>query len=142
MEISGDLTQLSPIRAFVRAFCSRKICREMPEDDINRLELAVNEAVTNIIKHGYGGNSDRAIRIVALAFEREVSIVLYDHGVQFYPESYALPKLDGSQSGGMGLFIIQSCVDQAKYSRSKDGINCVTLTRRLPSQENCNAPGN
>jgi serine/threonine-protein kinase RsbW len=101
----------------------------MQEDDVHQLELAVSEATANIMKHAYAGSTDERVSVEAAAFEHSVMVTLRDTGAAFSPDNQPTPNLNGLRSGGMGLYIINSCVDHAVYSRSDDGYNELRLTR-------------
>lgn len=58
MEIRSDLTDLSRAREFVRAFCRTLAGSPLNEDRVAELELAVNEAASNVMKHAYHGRAD------------------------------------------------------------------------------------
>src|SRR5262249_50311125 len=63
MEVSSALTELARIRAFVRAFCRAAAPAPLDEDRLNLLELAVNEAASNMMRHAYGGRTDQRIQV-------------------------------------------------------------------------------
>ena len=131
IEVSSDLANLSPIRAFVRSFCHRRIGTGIQEDVIHRLELAVSEAAANIMKHAYGGNSEEQLKVEAAAYDDCVIVTLKDKGIPFNPDSQSVHSPSVMKSGGMGLYIINSCVDRADYSRSDDGQNEIRLTTQF-----------
>ncbi len=64
-EISSDLKDLARARAFVRDFCRGVPGGLIGEDDVSDLELAVNEAASNIMKHAYHGRADQRIHLEA-----------------------------------------------------------------------------
>lgn len=131
LDLVSDLAELARVRQFVRDFCSRDFSLRFAEGDLDQLELAVAEASTNIIRHGYQGQRDRPIRIQADLFLNRISIRLYHRGQAFNAQSLPVPKLEGPQERGMGLYIIQACVDQVRYYRSKHGENCIHLVKQL-----------
>ena len=95
------------------------------------MELAVNEAVSNIIKHACLGKTQQKIHIEADALDDRIIVSIYHWGKAFDPpKSTQLPELDGSQESGFGLFFIDSCVDEITYSEDKNGKNCIRLVKR------------
>jgi phosphoserine phosphatase RsbU/P len=82
LEIVSDLKQLRQARGFVRAFCGDLPGSPLDEDSTAALELAVNEAVSNIMKHAYHGRSDQWIRLEAEAFPDRVLIRLHHLGIR------------------------------------------------------------
>ena len=97
---------------------------------LHEVEIAVNEATTNIIRHAYREATDRHFRIRVDAQPDQVVVRLTDAGDGFQPETVPMPALDGHQIGGMGLYIMRSYLDDLHYERSPEGLNTVVLTRR------------
>jgi PAS domain S-box-containing protein len=133
LEIRSDLADLRQARAFVSDFCRTVPGGLLDAGDIADLELAVNEAASNIMKHAYHGRTDRRILLDADAFPECVSIRLHHLGDTFDPATAAAPMLDGSRESGFGLFLIAKSVDDVQYSRDERGRNIVTLVKRLDS---------
>jgi PAS domain S-box-containing protein len=133
VHLRSDLAELGRARDFVRDFC-----RAVPEglvrdSDAAGLELAVNEAVSNIIKHGCRGRADQPIQLDAEAFADRVSIRLHYLGDSFDPRAVPPPALDGSRESGFGLYLITRSVDDVRYSRDERGRNSIMLVKRLDS---------
>jgi len=129
IDIRSDLHDLRRARAFVRA-----VCRDLPgaaldADGVAALELAVNEAASNIMKHAYQGRPDQWIHLEAEAIPGQVLIRLSHHGEPFDPSTVAPPALDGSQASGFGLYLIAQSVDAVRYSRDAYGRHCVALVK-------------
>ncbi|HSF29293.1 MAG TPA: SpoIIE family protein phosphatase [Candidatus Tectomicrobia bacterium] len=129
IDIRSDLKDLRRAREFVRA-----VCRDLPgatldADSVAALELAVNEAASNIMKHAYHGRVDQWIHLEAEAFSGQVSIRLCHQGESFDPSTVAPPALDGSQESGFGLYLITQSVDDVQYYRDARGRNCIALAK-------------
>ncbi|MFO7838916.1 MAG: SpoIIE family protein phosphatase [Desulfosalsimonadaceae bacterium] len=127
LHADSSLTELYRIRRFVRAFSKKYMRRASDDERISGIELAAAELATNIIQHGYGGQSGSSIRIEAVACRGEISFAFYDRGGPFDPNFRKAPVLDGSREGGMGMYIIEQSVDEFTYSRNPDGENCNRL---------------
>jgi sigma-B regulation protein RsbU (phosphoserine phosphatase) len=127
LELRSDLTELGRARDFVRTFCRGVPGRLLDDDAIAALELATNEATSNIMKHAYSGDPDQLIRIDADAFENRVSVRLRHLGSPFTPGQVPAPAFNGSRESGFGAYIIESSVDEVKYYRDANGMNCVAL---------------
>jgi serine/threonine-protein kinase RsbW len=130
IETSSDLSELGRICAFVRDFCRRAPGPVLDDEGIVQLELAVNEAASNIMRHSYGGRTDQRILIKAEALGDGVSIRLYDFGKSFDPKAVAAPSFDGTRDHGFGVFMIARAVDQVTHSRDADGRNCIHLMKK------------
>ncbi len=134
MEIGSDLTQLRQAREFVRGFCRTLPCGPFDAESTDALELAVNEATSNIMKHAYQGRVDQSIHLEAEAFPGHVSIRLHHLGDPFDPSAVAPPVLDGSRESGFGADIISRSVDEVRYYRDERGRNCVALVKNRKPQ--------
>ena len=99
------------------------------------LKLAVDEACTNIIEHGYAGKTPGEMRVSFAADADRLTVVISDRGRSFDPESIAEPDLEaGCESrapGGLGWHLIRSAVDDYRYESDADGGNRLTLVKRL-----------
>jgi anti-sigma regulatory factor (Ser/Thr protein kinase) len=126
-EIASDLKQLRCAREFVRDFC--RTSDLLDDESVGALELAVNEAASNIMKHAYHGRTDQRIYVEAEAFPGRISIRLRHLGEPFDPSSAPPPAFDGSRESGFGTYIIMRSVDEARYYRDERGRNCVALTK-------------
>jgi sigma-B regulation protein RsbU (phosphoserine phosphatase) len=126
MDISSNLQELRRVREFVCEF-SRGL---LDEDSLGSLELAVNEAASNIMKHAYQGRADQWIHLEAEAFADYVSIQLHHLGDPFDPVAAPAPALDGTHESGYGAYIISQTVDQVRYYRDERGRNCVELVKK------------
>jgi anti-sigma regulatory factor (Ser/Thr protein kinase) len=139
LELRSNLAELGRTRDFVRRFCSEIPGRPLDEVALAELELAANEAASNIIKHAYAGATDQLIRIEADAFVDNIAVRLRHFGTPFSPEKAPAPDFNGSRESGFGAYIIRSSVDEVKYYRDANGKNCVALfknhTRKADGEE-------
>jgi anti-sigma regulatory factor (Ser/Thr protein kinase) len=92
------------------------------------VELAFEEIVTNIIRHG----SPRADVDVAVAVEpEEVVLTFVDDGTLFdpsVPPDPALPaSLDEARVGGLGLYMVRHLSSRMTYARTPEDHNSLTV---------------
>jgi anti-sigma regulatory factor (Ser/Thr protein kinase) len=99
------------------------------EEMIYGLELVVNEAGSNIMRHAYQGREDQKIRIVADAYDDRICFDLVYGGEPFDPDKVAPPAFDGSREGGFGVYMIVRSVDSVCYSRNERGENRIHLEK-------------
>jgi serine/threonine-protein kinase RsbW len=97
------------------------------------LKLAVDEACTNIITHGYSGINPGSI-ILALDFlPQQVLVRITDFGHPFEPYEPTAPDLEAGLEdlpmGGFGLFFIYQTMDEISYRTVEDGNHLVFLKR-------------
>jgi PAS domain S-box-containing protein len=133
LEIRSDLSELRRARQFVRAFCAGLPGTPLDEERVGKLELAVTEACSNIMKHAYQGRADQPIYLDVEAFEGAICVRLHHLGDSFDPSSVPPPALDGSQLSGFGMYLITQSVDEVKYSRDERGRNCIALLKARTS---------
>jgi PAS domain S-box-containing protein len=129
LEIRSDLTELSRVRDFVRTFCRTLPGAPLADDSMAGLELAVDEAASNVMKHAYRGRSDQWIRLEAEAFPDRVSIRLHHLGESFDPARVRPPSFDASRESGFGVYLISRSVDDVRYYRDERGGNCIALVK-------------
>ena len=89
-------------------------------DDIYNVQLAVDEAFTNIVEHAYGGEGDDEIQCNCQIAGDGLTISLKDCGHPFDPESVPDPDLDSDLNerkvGGLGLFFIHELMDEVDFT--------------------------
>jgi phosphoserine phosphatase RsbU/P len=129
LEIRSDLKQLRKAREFVRDFCRNLPGPALDQDSIAALELAVNEAAANIMKHAYHGRENQSIHLEAEAFPGRLAIRLHHVGDAFDPSTAPPPSVDGSRDSGFGVYIIARSVDEVRYYHDERGRNCVALVK-------------
>lgn len=131
LEISSQLAELPVVRQFLRDFCNLLLTQGYREENLLELELAVNEAATNIIKHAYHGREDHEIRIGAESEADRVVIRIGYYGDSFNPEAVPPPSFDGSRSNGFGVYLIKTCVDEVRYTQDAQGQNWIYLMKHF-----------
>lgn len=129
LEIRSDFQELRRARAFVRDFCREVPGARPSEESIGLMELAVTEACTNIMKHAFHGRNDQQIQMEAESFPDRIAVRLYHLGDPFDLSTVPLPRFDGSQESGFGVYLINQCVDMVRYYRDERGRSCIALTK-------------
>lgn len=76
--------------------------------------MAVDEALTNIIRHAYGGKPGKMAVSVTTA-DNKIEIVLEDRGIKFDPTQVPSPELPRHKPGGLGIHFIRTIMDQMIY---------------------------
>ena len=80
--------------------------------------VATAEALTNVIRHAYGGPSDQEIVLEVSWAEDRVTICVQDFGQKFDPTPHGTPDLDIPSEGGYGLFLMRRFMDEVAYDLS------------------------
>jgi anti-sigma regulatory factor (Ser/Thr protein kinase) len=133
----GTLDSLAPVRAYVT---EAGRAAGLDSAKIYNLCLAVDEIATNIVLHGYeevGLKGDIAIE--ALQERGQLIIRVLDHGRTYEPDQVPNPDLGNplnQESGGWGLFLSKTGVDQFDYTSSESG-NLHRFVVHLPEGDRC-----
>jgi serine/threonine-protein kinase RsbW len=134
LSVGAELSNLAGIRNFVRSALI-PYCRD--EDFLYELVLAIEEAVTNIIFHGYEEKKG-IITILIQPNEGFVEIVLQDDASPFDPTSVPAPlldiPLDQRPLGGLGIHIIRKYSEKMNYQQTPSGKNELKLVKLFPSR--------
>ena len=124
----ADLGQLAEIRDFVSE--SAASLGAAP-DTLEELRIAVDEAVTNVLIHGYAGAGDIDIDVSGRG--RDLVVRLRDRAPPFDPVRAApdalAPVEERVKPGGFGLYLIRENVDEVGYRRVGPD-NELTLVKR------------
>jgi|GEM_PF-5590948 len=132
LQISSDLRQLYSIRAFFRNFCKGIRCSKLTDHELNLIGLALNEVVSNIIRHAYHGRADETIHIRIDEARGTLRVRLTHDGEPFTgTDMVPIPSLDGSREGGLGLFIINRSLDIVEYGQDPDGKQFIELIKHF-----------
>lgn len=98
---------------------------------IYAIELAVDEACSNIIEHSYGGEGLGDIICRTIIHEEGLEVILIDQGIPFDPAKVPEPNLSRPlkrvNPRGVGLFLIKKLVDQLEYHHSETEGNVMRL---------------
>jgi anti-sigma regulatory factor (Ser/Thr protein kinase) len=101
-----------------------------PEDVAYNVQLALQEACTNIVRHAYAGQPDGLITITMTRHPQRLTVELTDTGTCFDPSTVDPPDLDQPQEGGYGLFLMYTLMDDISYHPEAAG-NTWRLTKLL-----------
>lgn len=106
------------------------------EQAVHHCHLAVDEACTNIIEHGFSEPSpDNVIHIICAFHEDTLTIVIEDNGQPFDPTQVQDPDItldiEERQLGGYGVFFIKRFMDEVSYDHA-DGVNRLVLLKHVP----------
>jgi serine/threonine-protein kinase RsbW len=127
LRINATCSDLASIRQFVEDEARRAHSRS---DAIQDMVIATNEAVTNVLTHGYQGQP--GMIEIEVSFEnKKLMVRLRDQAPMFDPtadpsDQFA-PSLDQPLSGGMGIHMMRELTDEIIYRKTTDGRNELIL---------------
>lgn len=136
VEMLSDPCLLAGVRQLVVGVAQRI---GFDEHACSQVALAVDEALANVIRHGYGRAADRPIWLSLWPREengacgRGLRIEIEDEARQVEESELCGRDLDDPRPGGLGLHIIREVMDEVCYQkRSPKGMR-LTMTKRAPA---------
>ncbi len=131
VRFAAKFEYLDEIREFVG-----KIAREggFGDKDVYNIQLATDEAATNMIEHSYENIPDGVIDLSCGMEAEQIRIVLVDYGEPFDPSAIPMPDLKADLSdrkiGGLGIFLMRKLMDEVHYEPRPDKSNVLTMIKR------------
>jgi len=130
-KFSGRFESLAGIRKFVFQAASNA---GFDEKEIYAVELAVDEACSNIIEHAYGGEGKGDIECTCNDLNGGLEIILKDDGKPFDPSAVSQPDfsvaLEEIKPRGAGLFLIRNMMDDVDFEFSQKDGNVLRMLKR------------
>jgi anti-sigma regulatory factor (Ser/Thr protein kinase) len=128
----ADFENLDEIRDFV-GDAARQV--GFSDKEIYAIQLAADEASSNIIEHAYADTQGGKLEIDVSVSDKELKIVMRDQGKPFDPASVPEPNVKADLSerkiGGLGLYLMRKLMDEVSYESSPEGGNTLTMIKRL-----------
>lgn len=125
----ATLNNLKNIRLFLINFLKD---HQIENRTAKEIELAVDEAASNIIKHAYiEENKNNVIKIELELKNRTFLIQLYDNGIEVDKNTIKPRSLDNVKPGGLGSHFINQIMDETKYLKSNKWINHLVMKKNI-----------
>ena len=134
MVISNETSNLAFIREFILVNLLRT---DLPRQEHGKIVLAVDEAVSNIMRHAYDNfaKGTRTIEIVLNVDEEKIIFMLKDSGKEFDPTIIRDPNiLEHVKLGtryGLGLFLMRRVMDEVKFVFRAGIENMLTMVKYI-----------
>lgn len=158
LELQSNPLFLSGVRELISAVSKRL---GFGDETSGQIALAVDEALCNVIRHGYQRQPDRPIWLSVFAeggawasgapvatmrtCEEQpdsIRIVIEDNAPQVDPSTIKSRSLEEIRPGGLGVHIIKSVMDEAIYEKRAGGSGMrLTMVKRRPALAVCSAGG-
>ncbi len=132
MAITNDLGALARVRELVKSGVEEG---GFPLQYLNRLQIAVDEAVTNIIEHGYAEQPPgRATIELVLTVDRDAfRMVIEDYGQRFDLDEVCEVDIQrhvqAGNRGGLGVFLMRKIMDLIEYHAETGKKNRLVLVK-------------
>lgn len=129
--LKNDVSELESVISFVSAVCVRN---SIPAETEHYLKLALDEMITNVVRHAYPGSEDHHFTLQITVSNEEFVARIEDDGVEFNPTQLPIPDLDAPleerKVGGLGIHMVRQIMTSVEYQRV--GVrNVVTLRKKL-----------
>lgn len=137
IRLSSDPRHLPVIRATVTAIGH---AHGFDGHGCHQLALAVNEALVNVIQHGYGGRPDQLIRLRIEPARRDgregLCLVIEDDSGPVDLTCIRSRPLDEIRPGGLGVHLIREMMDEVTYSQRDDQAGLrLTMCKYTPTAQ-------
>ena len=97
------------------------------------VQMAVDEACTNIIEYAYGGEGRGDIECTCRIEEDGLTVILRDYGRPFDPDCVPEPDLkaclEDRKVGGLGLYFMRQLMDELRFEFTEDSGNVLTMVK-------------
>ena len=131
LELKNDVNQIPELAAFVDGIVEE---RGLDPGLGMNLNLALEEAVTNVMMYAYPEGTEGLVHLRAILHPEELVFILSDQGVAFNPTS--VPEADISLRaedrpiGKLGIHLVRALMDTVRYERDGDR-NILTMTKKI-----------
>ena len=129
--LPNDIEQVPQLAAFVEEVCEEI---ELDMSTSMSINLAIEEAVVNVMSYAYPPGTEGNVTIEAMANEVQLKIIITDSGKPFDPTTKE--KIDTTlpaeerMIGGLGIHLVREIMDSINYERT-NGKNVLTLRKKL-----------
>lgn len=130
LKIPSQTDNLELIREFVSRIATKA---GLDSDDVNKIELAVDEACANVIKHAYKKDEKHPIDIAIEIDYNKFTVIVTDKGKGFDIKKIKTPDmreyLAEMRVGGLGIFLMRSLMDEVDFDVKPGGKNQVKMVK-------------
>ncbi|MDF1666840.1 MAG: ATP-binding protein [Planctomycetota bacterium] len=139
LRIINETKNLSLVRKSLSKFIEES---PFPRDSRNRIILAVDEAIANVVEHAYGSEKG-LIQITLTLDDEKLTVGVCDHGSDFKPNVKEDPDINVhirlGLKGGLGMFLMRRVMDEVSYSATPQYQNQLSMIKFLPQSESENS---
>jgi serine/threonine-protein kinase RsbW len=132
LQIPSSTENLALIREFVTTVGAQA---GLSENEVAKLELAVDEACANVIEHAYGHDASKEVTVSASFDGDSITFKIKDTGKGFDPTQVKLEELETliakRKDGGLGMRLIKTLMDEVNYEIVPGQKNELRMTKRI-----------
>ena len=129
--LRNQISEISRLERFVEAVTRDT---ELDSSAVMNLNLALEEAVTNVIMYAYPEGQEGTVTIEMHKTDDALDVIISDSGKPFDPTE--VPEADTTlgagerRIGGLGVFLVRKLMDSVSYER-RDGKNYLYLKKKI-----------
>lgn len=129
--LHNDIQQIPQLADFVETIAEEMRLEQSLAMGMN---LALEEAVTNVILYAYPSGSDGLVDIEAILRKDSLEFIITDSGIPFDPTQAPVADVtldvEKRPIGGLGIYLVRTIMDVVKYER-KDGHNVLSMIKNI-----------
>lgn len=122
MTLGSELGEIPRLMEAVASFCEQG---ELGADVAMEIELVLEEAVTNSIRHGFVDGDEHSVTVRMACADAELTLEVIDDGIPYNPLQRAPVDVDAPLEersiGGLGIHLIKNLMDEVEYDRVELG---------------------
>lgn len=131
LDITSDMANLARVAEVVADAAKKAKLSQKQSDDV---QMAVDEALTNVMEHAYAGQANGQISIQLRVDEQEFFVEIRDQGKPFDPKKVKKPNTKSPLSeraiGGLGIFFMKKLMDKVEFTRDQTS-NITRMSKTL-----------
>ena len=132
LKVSSKTENLEIIRDFI---CRLAVRGGFNDVEAGQIELAVDEACTNAIKHAHKYNKRYRLDITSFLDKDKIEIIISDKGTGFsaakIPEPNIEDNIHQAKKGGLGIHLMRTLMDEVTFSIDPGKKNQVIMIKYL-----------
>lgn len=129
--LSNHLSELERMSQAVSAWCRGNAVSAATEFHVN---LALDEIVSNVIRHGWKDDSEHQLQVRISRLEDELRVEVEDDARPFNPLEVPPPDINQALEerpvGGLGIHLVRHIMDGLDYRR-RDGKNLLVMKKKI-----------
>jgi serine/threonine-protein kinase RsbW len=133
LKLTGPMDHLRLVWQTGETLLDAVVFDEDPEGTRYNVLVALQEMVTNVLRHGYRLDESKPIEVSFELTDDSLQIMLRDQGPPFDPLQWDTSDIDvaeemPSEAGGHGIRIARMVMDRVEYERTQ-GWNVLRMTK-------------